>query len=179
MPSSRFNFLITTLAKKMPHKLGSGVCVMLILSASCSSRTLELPKNLNKGADPNSSTAPKTEASYDLDLRQPSISQPIEPGDLVQEGATKFVQIEVTRVVNPKRYPLSFQVHYQPGSQEKIYLGSFSLYPADNPGKFIVATQGKVKNEGAIVLSLVVPDQIDASDTIKVTVKKIKFLRKN
>jgi hypothetical protein len=179
MPFSRFNFLTTTLAKKMPRKLGSRLCVMLILSASCNSRTLELAKNVNNGANPNPSTAAKTEASYDLDLRKPSISQPIEPGDLVQEGVTKFVQIEVTHVVNPKRYPLSFQVHYQPARQEKIYLGSFSLYPADNPGKFIVATQGKVKNEGAIVLSLVVPDQIDANDTIKVTVKKIKFLKKN
>lgn len=89
----------------------------------------------------------------------------------------KFVQVEVTEVLNPKKFPLTFEVRYQSKSDVKTYLGSFSLYPSDNPGKFIVATQGRLKDEGAIVLSLVIPAKVDAGDTIKVTVKRIKFLR--
>ncbi|MGH9929109.1 MAG: hypothetical protein ACREA9_07770, partial [Pyrinomonadaceae bacterium] len=61
-------------------------------------------------------------------------------------------------------------------THEKLYLGSFGLYPSDNPGKFIVATQGKLKNEGAIVLTLVVPEKVDARDPVRVGVKKIKFV---
>jgi hypothetical protein len=83
----------------------------------------------------------------------------------------------VAEVLNPKRYALTFEVHYQPTSTAKIYLGSFSLYPADNPGKFIVPTQGKVKNGGAIVLSMVIADKVDTRDPVKVRVKKIKFLK--
>jgi hypothetical protein len=87
------------------------------------------------------------------------------------------VQVEVVEVLNPKKYALTFEVHYQPKSNTKIYLGSFSLYPADNPGKFIVPTQGKVKNEGAIVLSMVMADKVNVGDPLKVGVKKIKFLK--
>lgn len=113
---------------------------------------------------------------YYLDNNKSSITQPLEPKNESLEGC-KFVQVVVTEVLNPKKYPLTFEVRYQSKSGEKIYLGSFSLYPSDNPGKFIVATQGKVKGEGAIILSLVIPDKFDAKDTIKVTVKKMKLIK--
>jgi hypothetical protein len=117
------------------------------------------------------------ETLYYLDINKPSIVQPLDPRHMEQGRAYKFVQVEVAKVVNPKKYPLTFQVYYQLSSDVKTYLGSFSLYPADNPGKFIVATQGKLKNEGAIVLSLVIPDNVDTGDTVKVAVKKIKLLK--
>lgn len=112
---------------------------------------------------------------YYLDLKKPSIVQPI---DAKSEGIEryKFVQVEVAEVVNPKKHPVAFQVHYQTSTNERIYLGSFGLYPSDNPGKFIVATQGKLRNEGAIVLSLVIPDKVDATETLKVGVKKLKLV---
>jgi len=113
---------------------------------------------------------------YKLDISNPSISQPIEPKTDDVERA-KFVQVEVVEVVNPKKYALTFEVHYQPTSSAKIYLGSFSLYPADNPGKFIVPTQGKVKNEGAIMLSMVISNKIDPGDLVKIRVKRIRFLK--
>jgi hypothetical protein len=117
------------------------------------------------------------ETLYYLDIKKPSIVQPLDPRNMEQGRVYKFVQVEVAKVINPKKYPLTFQVHYQLSSDVKTYLGSFSLYPSDNPGKFIVATQGKLKNEGAIVLSLVIPDNVGTADTIKVAVKKIKFLK--
>src|SRR6266699_7017087 len=178
MPLGRSISLMTSPLEKMTlHKFGCWMSLILILSASCNCRALELPKNVNKGSEVESGAATKGDFFYQLDLSKPSIAQPIEPRDLVQEGV-KFLQIEVTEVVNPKKYPLSFKVHYQSGRGEKIYLGSFSLYPADNPGKFIVATQGKLKNEGAIVLSLEVPDKTDATDIVKVKIKRIRFLKR-
>lgn len=117
------------------------------------------------------------ETLYYLDINKPGIVQPLDSRNMDQGRSYKFVQVEVANVVNPKKYPLTFQVHYQLNSDVKTYLGSFSLYPADNPGKFIVATQGKLKNEGAIVLSLVIPPDVEAGDTIKVGVKKIKLLK--
>lgn len=171
--------MIVMLKKTALHELCCCVCLILLLCTSCSSRTVELVDsgdgdNVIKRDDSNNVI--KSGDSYSLDLRKPSVTQPIEPRSGGHEGY-KFVQVEVTEVVNPKKYPLTFEVRYQAKNDEKTYLGSFSLYPNDNPGKFIVATQGKVKNEGAIVLSLVIPNKIDAGDTIKVTVKKIKFLR--
>lgn len=117
------------------------------------------------------------ETLYYLDIKKPSIVQPLDPMNMEQGRAYKFVQVEVVKVVNPKKYPLTFQVHYQLSRDVKTYLGSFSLYPSDNPGRFIVATQGKLKSAGAIILSLVIPDNVDTGDTIKVAVKKIKFLK--
>src|SRR5258706_5696023 len=146
------------------------VCFIVILCTSCNGRVLELANN----AEP---TGPNdTETVYYLDSTKPNIVQAIESRDRIQEGC-KFVQVEVTRLQNPKKYTLTFKVFYQPTSGEKIYLGSFSPYPADHPGKFIVATQGKLRNEGAIVLSLIIPDDFDSRDTIKVGIKRIKFLK--
>jgi hypothetical protein len=156
------------------HKLCCCVCFIIIFLTSCNGRTLELVKNGNAGVVTKTED---NETLYYLDIDKPSIVQPLEPENMERGGVYKFVQVEVTKVVNPKKYPLTFQVHYQLNSKVKTYLGSFSLYPSDNPGKFIVATQGKLKNEGAIILSLVIPDNVDAGDTIKVAIKKIRFIK--
>jgi len=116
------------------------------------------------------------DAVYYLDTTNPSITQPIESRNASLEEC-KFVQIEVTEVRNPKKYSLTFQVYFQSKSKEKVYLGSFSLYPPDNPGRFIVATQGKLKDQGAIIVSMVTPDKVDPGDTVRVAVKKVKLLK--
>lgn len=152
------------------NRVRLGACFILILCTSCNGKVLELANTTN----PNSPDVTKT--VYYLDNKKPSITQPIEPRDEVQEGR-KFVQVEIAEVQNAKKYALTFEVHYRLNREEKIYLGSFSLYPSDKPGKFIVPTKGKLKNEGSIVLSLVIPDNFDSRDTIKVGVKRIKFLK--
>ena len=113
-----------------------------------------------------------------LDLSNPDLRQPIEPATDRPEGA-KFVQVEVAEVLNPKKYTATFDVFYQPPDGAKIQLGTFTLYPPDNPGKFIVATQGKVRNEGTIVLSLVIPDKVAAGDQVKIGVKRLRFVNSN
>jgi hypothetical protein len=130
------------------------------------------------GASCKGSGTIKGDTVYYLDAHKRSIVQPIEPKDFPMEGP-KFVQIEVTKIVNPKMHSLTFEVSYQSKEGDvKTNLGSFSPFPADNPGTFIVPTQGKVKNRGAIILSLVIPDKIDPGDTVEVTVKKMT-LRKD
>ena len=158
----------------MLKKVCCGFCFSIVLSTSCSSRTLDLG-NTGRSTRIDNDAAIRDDKLYYLDLKKPSIVQPI---DAKSEGIEKykFVQVEVAEVINPKKDPVAFQVHYQTSNNERIYLGSFGLYPSDNPGKFIVATQGKLKNEGAIVLSLVVPDKVDATDTLRVGVKKIKLV---
>ena len=88
----------------------------------------------------------------------------------------KFVQVEVTAVNNPRNLPARFDVFFQPREGEKIMLGSFSLYPPNNPGRFIVPTQGKVKGEGKLILSLAKPDQAAAGDMVQVKVKQLKLV---
>ena len=69
------------------------------------------------------------------------------------------IQQLVTYSLNPRRY-----------SSAKISI-------ANNPGKFIVATQGKVKSEGAIVVTMVINDKVDAADEVKAGIKRIKFVK--
>ena len=148
------------------------VCLTMVSLTSCSLNTLDLAnrENANSG-NRNSVTEEKL---YYLDLNTPEIVQPIEARDWLVEKP-KFVEVEVVEVVNPKRYPVSFQVYYRSPNAD-VYLGSFGLFPADNPGKFIVATQNKVKNEGAIALHFVRPANVAANDTIRVGIRRIKLV---
>lgn len=131
--------------------------------------------NTAKSTRNDNESAVRDDKLYYLDLKKPTIVQPIERKSESVESC-KFVQVEVAEVVNPKKHPVAFQVYYQTSSNERVFLGSFGLYPSDNPGKFIVATQGKLKSEGAIVLSLEIPDNLDAADTLKVGVKKLRLV---
>lgn len=165
------------------YRLGYGVCLVAFAFTSCNGRSLDLVNEGNANA-PVSSTNSATSQNrndkksddplYYLDLNKPQIEQSLEPGDREVERS-KFVQVEVTEVNNPQKYPVKFEVSFQPKDQEKIFLGSFSLFPPTNPGKFIVATQGKVKGEGKIILSLMTSEQAKATDTLKVGVKRIRL----
>jgi hypothetical protein len=159
--------------------MSSCVCLILILCISSNCGTLKVVEQSNSNTvtpDTNNSTNKSADILYYLDVSNPSISQTIEPANDSVEGA-RFVQVEVAEVLNPKKHALTFEVNYLPRDGAKVYLGSFSLYPADNPGKFIVATHGRVEKEGSIVLSMVLVDKIDARDPIRVGVKRIKFLK--
>ena len=165
--------MVNTPVRATLHALCCSLCFTFVLFAGCSGRSAAL---VNQGNVARETSAADKDTLYYLDLNKPSIVQPIEPEKLEAGVAYKFVQVEVAKVINPRLHPLTFQVHYQLNN-DKTYLGGFSLYPSDNPGKFLVATQGKVKPEGAIVLSLAPPDKIAAGDTIQVSIKKMKLLK--
>ncbi len=76
----------------------------------------------------------------------------------------KFVAVEIGEVHNPERHPLTFEVSFRPERGEAVPLGGFSLFPADNPGRFIVATGGKAQGEGEIVVTLRAEDEAGAQD---------------
>lgn len=114
---------------------------------------------------------------YHLNQHKKEIIQPVY-ADMLLKGKHRFLQVDVVKVINPQKRPLIFYVYYQYLNKEKILLGSFSLYPADNPGRFIVATNGNVEKEGSIILLLTSPAKIEATDQLEVAVKKITFRQK-
>jgi hypothetical protein len=52
----------------------------------------------------------------------------------------------------------------------------FSFYPADHPGRFIVAARGQVKAGGAIQVSLVVVDTVDLRAPLKVGIRSLNLI---
>lgn len=88
-----------------------------------------------------------------LDLAHPHALRNVGSA-LAAPERVKFVQVDVLAVENPDRIPLSFVVHYLPGHGDAVVLGSFSLFPPDQPGRFIVATGGRLRSGGAVKVSL-------------------------
>lgn len=163
------------------YRLGVCVCLLAFAVASCAGTALNVgaPQNANTATSnsPSNQNDKSDQAVYSLDLQKPEITQKILPDDGDPTKA-RFVQVEVVKITNPQKRPAQFEVHYQPNDGEKILLGGFSLYPSDNPGKFIVPTQGKVKAEGKLILSLVKSDQVVAGDVLQATIKPMKFVNR-
>ncbi len=113
---------------------------------------------------------------YMLNADKRNITLPIDK-KITHPEKYKFIQVEVSKVNNHQRIPVIFQVEYE-YNNNKTLLGTFSLYPSDNPGKFIVATQGKVKRGGNIILSVQFPEKSAIEKTFQVTVKKIELINK-
>jgi hypothetical protein len=123
----------------------------------------------------NGDAGPAVSPGYTLDLVNRTAVQTVDQG-ITAPQAKKFVQIEVTDVFNPQRIPLTFNVHYQATHGEKSLLGTFSLFPPDNPGTFIVATRGKLQSGGLIIVSLEPLEQVDEAAEIRVQLKRISFI---
>lgn len=156
----------------MLYRLGWVVCLVAVALSSCNGTSIDLGNQKQQ----NKEAAKSDETLYHLDLNKTQIEQPVEGGNREVEES-KFVQVQVSEVNNPQKYPVKLEVSFQPKDQEKILLGSFSLFPPNNPGKFIVPTQGRVKGEGKLILRLVTSDQAKTGDTLKVGVKKLQFQR--
>lgn len=92
------------------------------------------------------------------------------------EYLKKFVQVSITDVVNPSLVPLSFTVYIKTVDQEKIFLGTFTLFPSDNPGSFIVPTQGKLKAGGSVFVSLDVSEQSNLQQEVEILMNSIKLV---
>jgi hypothetical protein len=90
-------------------------------------------------------------------------------------GAARFVEVEVVEVFNPTLAGLSFEVFFDAADMPRVRLGTFSLFPADNPGTFIVATQGKVDRPGMLVLVMVTTAPVSAGVVLKVGIARIEL----
>jgi hypothetical protein len=162
------------------YRLGFCICLLTFAVVSCNGVIMHVgspSQNANTSSNSNQN-AKSDQAVYSLDLQNPEITQKIVPADDGDPTKSRFVQVEVISVKNPQKHPAQFEVRYQPNPGEKILLGSFSLYPPDNPGKFIVPTQGKVKAEGMLILSLVKSDRVVAGDVVEVMVRAMKFVNR-
>lgn len=150
-------------------RVGCGLCLIVVLCSACDARVRPLP-----GPSEDKRTPENNRGLHYLDVKKPTLVQPIDPADRAQD--CKFVQVEVVEVKNPKNLAVTFKVEYQTENNERVFLGTFSLYPPENPGKFIVPTEGKLRNKGAVVLTLVVPDDVKSDDVLSVAVKRMKFV---
>jgi hypothetical protein len=77
-------------------------------------------------------------------------------------------------VSNPERHSLTFEVSFRPERGPAVPLGVFSLFPADNPGRFIVATAGKAQGQGEIVLILKEDDRSKRGE-VRIGVESVGF----
>ena len=159
------------------YRLGLCVCLLTFAVASCAGTALHVGSQQNANTSPSNQNNKSDQVVFSLDLQNPEITQKIRPDD-GDAAKARFVQVEVIAVKNPQKRPAQFEVHYQPDDGEKILLGAFSLYPPDNPGKFIVPTQGKVKAEGRLILSLVMSALVVAGDVLEVDVRPMKFVNR-
>jgi hypothetical protein len=110
-----------------------------------------------------------------IDLAHPSVTQHVDPTDS-GGGQSDFVQIRILQVVNPQRIGVLFEVTFVPDSGLPVRLGSFSLFPPDNPGRFIVATQHRVRSAGSIVVSLQTVQPVDASTPLAIGLGSIALI---
>jgi len=92
---------------------------------------------------------------------------------LDRAGDGKFVRVDIARVTNPGEVPLAFQVHFQHGESAREYLGSFALFPASNPGRFIVPTGGVLNDEGKVILVMEPLPDDQAADAVEVWVRSV------
>ena len=96
--------------------------------------------------------------------------------DLQADPSKKFVYVRIAKVINPDKISLGFAVHYQPNDCKSIYLGNFALFPADNPGEFIVPTQGKVQQTGSISITMEMPESTKPLALVQVEIAEIRFV---
>ena len=107
-----------------------------------------------------------------LDSARPSIVQTI---DATAIAAASFVRVEVAKVDNPGKYALSFNVDFRDSDGKSSRLGTFSLFPPDNPGSFIVPVQHKLRAGGSVVVSLVIVDTPAPDAQVRVGIGKISL----
>lgn len=94
---------------------------------------------------------------------------------LDRSAGDRFLSVDIAEVINPRSVELAFQVHYRRSGAERVYLGSFALFPPDRPGRFIVPTQGQVRQDGQIVISMEPVQETEAVEPVRVQVREVKL----
>lgn len=113
---------------------------------------------------------------YRLEIKKPEFYQPIDRKIQDPENY-RFVETDIVAVGNPKLYPLRFEISFESAEKENTFLGTFSLFPADNPGSFIVPSQGKLEKGGRLIIKMVVPDDVGERDVLWADVREMRLRR--
>jgi len=95
-----------------------------------------------------------------LNIRRPALVQRFDARGRDIERL-RFVRIRVVAVRNPRLTGVTFNVDFRANSGASIHLGSFSLYPADNPGTFIVPFPRGAVLPGSVAVSFHTTDKVD------------------
>ncbi len=117
---------------------------------------------------------PAADSLYRISLRAPIVRQALD-SMVGGRARPRFVRIDVTAVTNPARVALSLELRYRDADRETM-LGSVSLFPADNPGRFIVRTLDRIGETGQLTLTLVSPDSGAGRADVRVTVRRLVFV---
>ena len=89
---------------------------------------------------------PATVASFKLSNERPSASVELKQQTL--DKAPAVLEVSATNVVNPEKTPVAIYVYLAVAGKEskkedvRIPIGNFSLYPPDQPGKFLMRASG-------------------------------------
>ena len=111
-----------------------------------------------------------------IDLTHTSVTQHVDSSG-TDPARLRYVQIKINSVVNPKHIGLLFEVAFLPDSGSRVHLGSFSLYPPDHPGTFIVATQHRVRSSGSIVVSLHTVPVVSTTTPLSIGIASIAVIK--
>lgn len=112
-----------------------------------------------------------------LDLANRSVLYPIDLEIAARARAARIIEVEFAQLINPDRIRVIFEMHFRSESGDEIKLGSFSPFPPDNPGTYIVATEGVIKPGGAIIISMIPLDEVKPDQEVKVVIRDPSFRR--
>jgi hypothetical protein len=119
------------------------IWALCFVGADCGSAKIQSPRSSNR----------KTEASpaapvLTLTNDQPKNSLPIKASELASD--VEVLEVTITKVKNPGMTPLSIFVYLSDSekgrSEPELHLvGNFSLYPPDQPGKFLLSAAPELR----------------------------------
>lgn len=112
---------------------------------------------------------------YHLDLQGKRASQPLAARP--QRAGEKFlVEVDVTAIENPELVPIYFEVQLLRADGSTTTLGSFSPFPPDNPGSFLVSA-GEAAAEGGTLVVLMRPisENPPHPEAIRATIGKLEL----
>lgn len=117
--------------------------------------------------------APATKGVYLIDFTNNVAVIPV--AEMARSDNNHLVFIEVAAVENPRVLPLAFSVSFLQ-NDNKINLGSFALFPGNNPGNFIVPTQGRVDTTGKIQIELNELSEYEGTEAVRVEIRNVKLI---
>jgi hypothetical protein len=168
---------LTLAATLLPHlsrdarSIGIGVLASALLLCACSNCARpdrNLPSSVpSKPLQGDSSPGPTT---IRVDSVSPTAKRKVTSG----ESDRKFVKVVVRDVVNPRRLELVFEVHFRGDAGNLAFLGTFGLFPSDNPGTFIVPARGLLREGGEVLVTLKLPPD-SQTDDVSVSLGAITF----
>ncbi len=131
-------------------------------AANCGSAKVQGPQTreskTSESPSPSatSTAAPVPSTAATLTAEQPVSSLPVETA--VLKSGAEVLEVTITKVVNPSQTPVSVLVSLAVGQKgtseaQQISVGSFSLYPPDQPGKFLLNAKSALR-EGPVAYAV-------------------------